>query len=124
VWVTRNTAELRAYRAVPSGSTLTSIFAGGFGNNAKFTTVGVGNNRIFIGTGGGHLVCFGTTSTAPVSGGPLDFGVVNVGTPKTMTLSITANSTLTVNSITSSNGQFTVGTISDATMNAGQVSTV
>jgi len=124
VWVTRGVAELRAYRAVPVGGTLqniTLVNGGGFGNNAKFTTPGVGNGRIFLGTGAGHLVCFGTASAPPITGGPLDFGKVTVNLTKSLSVTLTANANITIESVSSSNNAvFTPGTASPLNLLAGQ----
>ena len=81
--VFRGTAELRAFNAVPVNNAFHTVFMSGFGSNAKFTTPGVGANRIFIGTGQGHVVCFGTATVPPVSAPPFDFGTVTVNQPST-----------------------------------------
>ena len=67
VWATNNTSELRAYDAVPVGGNLTLRFHDNYGIQAKFTTVGVGAGRVYVGSGDGNVIGYGTTAPPPVS---------------------------------------------------------
>jgi hypothetical protein len=126
VWVVGNTAQLRVYKlAAPN---LTRIFADSTGSTAKFQTVGVGAGKVYVGTGDGNVIGYGS-GTAAITGNPLDFGTVVVGQQKTMTATITANQNLTIpaGGLTSTNGVYTLGTSTPglpATLNSGQSLTV
>ncbi|MDB4980727.1 MAG: hypothetical protein JWM82_1479 [Myxococcales bacterium] len=107
IWCVGN-SQLRAYKI--SGNYLASIFTDSITTLAKFQTVGVGGNRVYVGTGDGFVIGYGA-GTATVSGAPLAFGTVAVGQQTTMTATITANQNLTIpaGGLTSTNGVFTLG---------------
>ncbi|HVZ72858.1 MAG TPA: discoidin domain-containing protein [Polyangia bacterium] len=127
VWAVANTSDLRAYDAVPVNGALTLRFHDAYGSEAKFTTVGVGAGRVYVGSGDGNIVGYGSTALPPVSGGPIDFGTVVVGQNLTKTVTLTANQNMTVQSFSTSNGVYTAGASTPAlpnAMTAGQTMTV
>ena len=124
-WAVGN-SNLRAYKI--SGSNLVRIFQQSIGSQSKFSTVGVGSGRIYVGTGKGLVYGFGA-GTASVSGPAVAFGSVNVGSQSTMTATITANQTLTIpaGGLAVTGSTFTLGTPTPAlpaTLNANQSLTV
>jgi hypothetical protein len=127
VWAVNNSSELRAYDAVPVGGTLTLRFHDAYGSEAKFTTVGVGAGRVYVGSGDGNVVGYGSTALPPVSGGPLDFGTVVVGQSATLNVTLTANQNMTVTGLAATNAAFASGTSTPPLPNAmmsGQTMTV
>jgi hypothetical protein len=126
VWMTNQTSELRVYDAVPVNGTLNIRFRDAYGNQAKFTTIGVGAGKVYIGSGDGFLVGYGA-GTPAVSGNPVDFGTVTVGQNKQLTATLTANQNVTVTALSATNGVFTLGAPSrtlPAAMTTGQTLTV
>jgi hypothetical protein len=127
VWATNNTSELRVYDAVPVNGNLTLRYRDAYGNQAKFTTLGVGTGRVYVGSGDGYVIGYGSTSLPPVSGGPVDFGTVIIGQNKTLTVTLTANQNMTVTGFSTTNGVYTVGASTPAlpaARTAGQTMTV
>jgi outer membrane protein assembly factor BamB len=64
VWVTDTaTNTLRAYNAVPQNGVLQLLYSATVPvrSAVKFTVVASAGNRIYVGTGDGHLLAFGTT---------------------------------------------------------------
>jgi hypothetical protein len=109
VWVTALGGSLRVYDAVPANGVLNLRFHDdGYGQQAKFTTPGVGAGAVYVGTADGYLVGYGVT-TPSVSGSPVAFGAVAIGQSKTMTATITANQNVTINTLSSSSAAFTIG---------------
>jgi hypothetical protein len=124
-WAVGN-SNLRAYKI--SSNNLQQIFTDNITSQAKFSTVGVGSGRIYVGTGDGNVIGYGA-GTASVSGPAVGFGNVTVGSQSTMTATITANQTLTIpaGGLTVTPSTFTLGTPSmtlPATLNANQSLTV
>jgi hypothetical protein len=123
VWMTSLTAELRVYDAVPVNGVLNVRFRDWYGGNeAKFTTPGVGAGAVYVGTADGYLVGWGAHPPS-VSGSQAAFGTVGVHQSKTLTAKITANQNVTVNAFSSSNAAFVVGAPSatlPAALTAGQ----
>ena len=90
----------------------------------KYTSPAVGNGAIYVGTQDGHLLGFGfTPATPPLSAPNVDFSPQIISQSSTATATFTASATTTVESLSSSGSQFTVGTPSvtlPATLQAGQ----
>jgi hypothetical protein len=118
VWAINNTGELRAYDAVPVGGNLTLRFHDAYGAEAKFTTVGVGAGRVYVGSGDGNVIGYGSTSLPPVSGGPVDFGTVVVGQSATLTVTLTANQTTSVTDVATTSALYATGATTPALPNA------
>jgi hypothetical protein len=127
VWAVSNTGELRAYDAVPTGGNLTLRFHDAYGAEAKFTTVGVGAGRVYVGAGDGNVIGYGVTAPPPVSGGPVDFGTVLIGQSATLNATLTANTNMTVTGLAPTDPAFTAGASTPplpAAMTSGQTMTV
>jgi hypothetical protein len=127
VWATNNTSALRVYDAVPVNGNLTLRYQDAYGNQAKFTTLGVGAGRVYVGSGDGYVVGYGSTALPPVSGGPVDYGTVIIGQNKPLNVTLTANQNMTVTGFSTTNGVYTVGASTPAlpaAMTAGQTMTV
>ncbi|HVU51857.1 MAG TPA: discoidin domain-containing protein [Polyangia bacterium] len=118
VWAVNNTSELRAYDAVPANGALTLRFHDAYGNEAKFTTVGVGAGRVYVGSGDGNVIGYGSTSLPPVSGGPVDFGTVVVGQSSTVNVTLTANQNTTVQGVSTTSAVYAAGASTPALPNA------
>ena len=71
VWIAVKSSsgdELRAYAAVPSGTTLTEVWHAPVGTATKFSVPMTDSGRIFLGTADGHLLVFGHHSTVGAPG--------------------------------------------------------
>ncbi len=108
VWATNLTSELRVYDAVPVNGNLNIRFRDAYGNQAKFTTIGVGSGKVYVGSGDGFVIGYGA-GAAPVTGNPVSFGTVTVNQTKTLTATITAQQAVTVTGLGTSNAAFTLG---------------
>ena len=126
VWATNLTSELRVYRAVPVNGSLAIVFRDAYGNQAKFTTIGVGAGKVYVGSGDGFVIGYGA-GAAPVVGNPLAFGTVTVNATKTLTATITAQQNVTITGLGVTNSVFTLGASTPAlpaTLAANQSLTV
>ncbi|MDP5226843.1 MULTISPECIES: choice-of-anchor D domain-containing protein [Arthrobacter] len=100
--VTGANGQLRAYRAIPDGTgTLEQVFSAPIGTAAKFVSVATNAGMVYVGTRDGHVLAFGSPTTAAVGTASGDLGQVAVGASGTTTLTVTATRAVTVNSITS-----------------------
>ena len=127
VWAVNATGELRAYDAVPVGGNLTLRFHDVYGTEAKFTTVGVGAGRLYVGSGDGNVIGYGSTSAPAVSGPSVDFGTVVMGQTATVTATLTATQNMTVTGLSTTNAVFAAGASTPALpldMTSGQTMTV
>jgi hypothetical protein len=118
VWATSQGSDIRAYDAVPVNGSLTLRFHDAYGNQAKFTTIGVGSGRVYVGSGDGYVIGYGSTALPPVSGGPVDFGTVFIGQNKTLNVTLTANQNMTVTGFSTSAGVYTTGASTPGVPNA------
>jgi len=91
-----NSAQLRAYGAIPSKGVLPLVWSAPIGVAPKFVTPTAWDGRIFVGTRGGRLLAFGTTAAAPVQAAAVDFGSVPVGSSKTLTVDASTTQRLTL----------------------------
>jgi PKD domain/PQQ-like domain len=111
IWSDGNVGgQLRAYDAIPVAGRPVLRFSAPVGAASKFAPPGVGGGHVFVGTRDGHVLGFGNSTPAQLTGSGLDFGSVAPGTSQTATLTVTANNTVTVTSITSSRADYQVGT--------------
>jgi iron transport multicopper oxidase len=116
VWVTYSTGPagqgtLRAYDAVPDDKgALVVRFEDAYGANAKFASPGVGDGRLYMGTGDGHVMGYGSPLHTPLTGDPVDFGTVLVGKNAIKTITMTVNADTSVTKLSGSDPAFTVGT--------------
>jgi iron transport multicopper oxidase len=112
VWAPNGTgegAQLRAYAARPVSKAPVLLWSEPVGRAAKFATPGVGLGRIYVGTRDERVVAFGSPVTPAISGGRTEFPPTNIGANSERTLTLTANSEVTVEAIDSSDPQFQVG---------------
>jgi hypothetical protein len=126
VWATNLTSELRVYDAVPVNGNLNIRFRDAYGNQAKFTTIGVGSGKVYVGSGDGFVIGYGAGAAA-VTGNPLAFGNVTVNQTKTLTATITAQQNVTITGLGVTNSVFTLGASAPAlpaTLSSGQSLTV
>jgi hypothetical protein len=121
-------AQLRAYAPVPVSGTLQLLYSAPIGHSTNYSQVDEGGGRLYIGTRDGTVLAFGSPVAEQVTGSSLTFPATVDGSssaPQTMTL--TANTAVTVQSIASTSGQFTIGIPSQplpAILAAGQTLSV
>lgn len=97
-------AQLRAYKAIPTGGTLELLWSHSIGFASKFTTPTSYDGMVYVGNRSGRIIAFGTVSNAPFSVTPLNFGNVEVGTSKTEVVTVTAHRALTISAVSSATG--------------------
>lgn len=105
-------AQLRAYNAVPTGSSLGNpVYEAPIGTSTNYSIPGVGNDgRLYVGTRDGQIEAFGSPVSVPMGGSVADFPTTTIGSSSTQTLTLTAKEDVTVTGISSDSSQFTVGT--------------
>ncbi len=116
-------AQLRAYDPVPVNGKPVLRWSGAIGTGSKFGTPGVGANKLFVGNREGKVLAFGSPVTPALSGPSTSFPTTTIGQSSSKTVTLTANKSLTVSKITTSNAQFTIGTTTPpvpAAVGAGQ----
>ena len=102
-------AQIRAYSPVPVGGAPNLVFSASIGQVAKFASPGVAGNRVYVGTGDGHVLGFGAPLTAALTGSGYAFPSVIVGNSAQTTLTVTANSTVALSGVAITAGQFSLG---------------
>src|SRR5262249_52775086 len=100
--------ELRAYDAVPENGTLPLRYIAGIGTSAKFTTPGVGDGRVYVGTRGGHVLGFGVTGAPPLRAQGAAFPPTLVGDVSSNSVQVTVTSATTIVGLGAA-GDFIVG---------------
>ncbi len=103
-------AQLRAYDPVPVSGKPVLRWSAAIGTGSKFATPGVGANKLFVGNREGKVIAFGSPVTPPLSGPSTSFGTTTLGQSSEKTVTLTANSSLTVNSVSTGSAQFVLGT--------------
>ena len=96
-------SSIDAFDAVPpSGCSdampcqMTPIWSAPIGTAAKFTTPATAGGRVYVGTGGGNVLAFGSPNAAPLASSPVSFGTVPVGKARTVTATLTAAGAVTI----------------------------
>jgi iron transport multicopper oxidase len=121
-------AQLRAYGPVPGADgKLPLLWSAPIGTATKFTAPQIDNGTVYIGARDGHVLGFGFPVLSPITGSSLQFGTVTVGSNSTATATITANSAVTINSVSAGTGIFQAGTPTPglpASLTAGQTLSV
>ncbi len=105
-------AQLRAYSTkLTNGADPEPelLWSAPVGTSAKFATPGVGNGRMYVGTRDGHVLAFGSPSTPPLSGAPVEFPTTREGDSSQAEATLTANEAVTVTKLSSSSSQFKLG---------------
>ena len=116
-------AQLRAYDPVPVEGKPVLRYSAPIGTGSKFATPGVGAGKLFVGNREGKVMAFGSPVTPALSGPSTSFPTTTIGAKSVRTITLTANSALTVSKLTSSSAQFAVGTPTPAlpaSLGAGQ----
>ncbi len=103
-------AQLRAYDPVPVGGRPVLRWSAAIGTGSKFATPGVGANKLFVGNREGKVIAFGSPVTPALSGPSTSFGTTTIGQSNEKTITLTANTSLTVTGISTGSAQFAVGT--------------
>jgi hypothetical protein len=106
--------ELRAYDPIPVGGVLQERYHASIGQATNYSMPGVGGGRLYVGTRDGKVLAFGSPVSQPLTGSGPSFPATVIGQSSQKTMTLTANGPLTINSITSSSSQFTIGTASPA----------
>jgi hypothetical protein len=93
-------AQLRAYNPIPVNGVLQQVYSVPIGNASKFSVPGTDSGRVYVGTRDGKVLAFGRPTTSPLTTQPHDFGSAAVGSAANATITVTATSAVTVNSVT------------------------
>lgn len=102
--------ELRAYNPIPVNGVPQLVWSAPIGSATNYSNPGVGAGRLYVGTRDGHVLAFGSPVSAPLSGSALSFPTTTIGNASELTLTLTANQDVTVQSVSSSSSQFEPGT--------------
>ena len=102
--------SLEAFDAVPpaacaaaSPCTMSPIWSAPIGKSSKFTIPATDGGRVYVGTGDGRVLGFGSPSTAPLTGAsPVNFGKVGVGASRAVTVTVHATTSVTVTGVSAS----------------------
>jgi hypothetical protein len=116
-------AQLRAYDPVPVSGKPVLRYSAPIGTASKFATPGVGAGRLYVGTRDGKVLAFGSPVTPPLSGPSTSFPTTTIGSSGQRTVTLTANTALTITKLSSSSSQFVLGASTPAlpaSLGAGQ----
>jgi predicted lipoprotein with Yx(FWY)xxD motif len=93
---------LEAFDAIPTASgQLKEIWSAPIGAATKFAGPATDSGRVYVGTDG-RVFGFGSPDKAPLSGTPLAFNQLAVGSSSCSTATVTAKATVTVTAVTAS----------------------
>jgi predicted lipoprotein with Yx(FWY)xxD motif len=94
---------LEAFDAIPTASgQLPMLWSGPIGTANKFSVPATDSGRVYVGTADGHVIGFGAPDKAPLSGTPLAFNQLAVGSTSCSTATVTATAAVTVTGVTAS----------------------
>jgi HYDIN/CFA65/VesB family protein/putative pyrroloquinoline-quinone-binding quinoprotein len=119
--------QLRAYDPVPVNGKPVLRYSAPIGTATNYSVPGIGQGRLYVGTRDGTVLAFGSPVSQPLSGFALSFPRTTIGSSSQQTLTLTANQSLTVSSLTSTSTQFALGAPSHAlpaALSAGQTISV
>jgi Bacterial lectin/PQQ-like domain/Abnormal spindle-like microcephaly-assoc'd, ASPM-SPD-2-Hydin len=117
IWSTNRTGaggQLRAYDPIPVNGKPVLRFQAPLGTASNYSTPGVGAGKLFVGNREGKVMAFGSPVTPVLSGPATSFPTTTIGSSAQKTLTLTANSAVTITKLSSSSAQYTVGTPSIA----------
>ncbi|MGW5664935.1 choice-of-anchor D domain-containing protein [Streptomyces sp. NPDC003758] len=97
-------AQLRAYDAVPVNGTMKLRWSAPIGTASKFSVPATDGGRVYVGTRDGHVLAFGRPSSAALTGNPVDFGKVPVGSTAKATATVTATRDVTITAVSTPSG--------------------
>ncbi|MFL6117818.1 MAG: cell wall-binding repeat-containing protein [Catenulispora sp.] len=104
-------SELRGYGAIPNpDGTLPLLYSAPIGTSAKFTALASDHGHIYVGTRDGHVIGFGSPTTAPLTAPQTSFGQQEVDSTGSGTVTLTATRSLTVTGAKTSSSVFGVDT--------------
>ncbi|NUR57111.1 MAG: choice-of-anchor D domain-containing protein, partial [Catenulispora sp.] len=104
-------ADLRAYNAIPNpDGSMQLLFSAPIGTAAKFSVPATDNGRVYVGTRDGHVIGFGSPTTAPLTAPQTTFPKQAVGTQGTATVTLTATTHVQVTGASTSSAVFGVNT--------------
>ena len=103
-------AQLRAYDPVPVEGKPVLRWSAPIGTGSKFATPGIGAGSCSSATAKAKCSRFGSPVTPVLSGPTTAFPTTTIGWPSEKTVTLTANTALTVEKPHSSTPQFTLGT--------------
>jgi hypothetical protein len=112
VWIVRFAsgdgagAELRAYQAVPDAGQPQLLWSAPVGTAAKFASPGIADGRVYVGTGDGHVLGFGSPIDPAVTAPSASFPGVLVGQHATRTVTLTAARDLTITGLSTTSPEF------------------
>ncbi len=116
-------AQLRGYAPIPVGGAMQLLYSSAIGHSTNYSEVDEGGGRLYIGTRDGAVLAYGSPVAEQIGGSSPTFANTVDGSSNQQTLTLTANTAVTVETIASTSGQFTIGTPSHtlpAILSAGQ----
>jgi len=96
--------QLRAYDAIPVNGTLKLRYSAPIGTASKFSVPATDGGRVYVGTRDGHVLAFGRPSQNALTGSPVDFGKVAVGSTGHATAKVTATQDVTITAVNTPSG--------------------
>ena len=101
-------------RAGPDRRQPALLWSASIGNATNYSTPGVGAGRLYVGTRDGEVIAFGSPTTQPLVAPAVSFPATTTGTTSDETLTLTAQSDVTVTALSSTASQFVLGKPSQA----------
>ncbi len=120
-------AQLRAYDPVPENGVMRLRWSTPIGTSAKFTSPVIDGNRVFIGTGDGHVQMFSYPTDSMFDATSVSFPRTTIETTTTQSLTLTAKKAVTITGFTSSSADVGIGAPDPTvpvTLSAGQTVTI
>jgi Bacterial lectin/Abnormal spindle-like microcephaly-assoc'd, ASPM-SPD-2-Hydin/PQQ-like domain len=105
-----NNAQLRAYDPVPVNGVVRLRWSFPIGTSAKFTSPVIDGNRVFIGTGDGHVQMFSYPTDSLFESTSVSFPRTTIASTATETLTLTAKKAVTITGVTTSSAVIGTGT--------------
>ena len=119
--------QLRAYDPVPVNGQPVLVYSAPIGDATNYSVPGVGNGRLYVGTRDGSVIAFGAPVSQALTGPAVTLPPTSIGSTSGGTLTLTAQTSVTLQSLSSNSTQFTLGTPSQplpATLTVGQTISV
>ncbi|HWC81151.1 MAG TPA: choice-of-anchor D domain-containing protein [Pseudonocardiaceae bacterium] len=105
IWVEYSTGstgtggQLRAYNPIPVNGVLQEVYSAPIGTVSKFAVPATDSGRVYVGSRDGKVLGFGRPTTSPLTTQPYDFGSTAVGSTATGSITVTATTSVTVDSV-------------------------